>query len=143
MSGVLFLIVMDQVMTRTICHDEIGISWNFTSKLDDLDFADDVVLKSSTKQQIQDKTAGTDDEARPVGLKITMEKTKVMRINAKNQEIIMIAGKGIAEADEFIYLGATVSEEEGGMKDLKNGLSRVRRAFVRLKRIWHGAEKTS
>ena len=80
-------------MRRTICHGETGISWKFTSKLDDLNFADDLVLNSSTKQQIQDKTAGMDDEARRVGLKITIEKTKVMRINAKNQEIIMILDK--------------------------------------------------
>ena len=35
-------------------------------------------------------------------------KTKVIRINAKNQEMIMIAGQGIAEVDEFTYLGATL-----------------------------------
>ena len=34
-------------------------------------------------------------------------KTKVIRINAKNQEMIMIAGQGIAEVDEFTYLEAT------------------------------------
>ena len=39
-----------------------------------------------------------DDEARRVGLKINMKKTKVMRINWKNQELIMIDGQGVAEA---------------------------------------------
>ena len=39
-----------------------------------------------------------DDEARRVGLKINMKKTKVMRINWKNQELIMIDGWGVAEA---------------------------------------------
>ena len=34
-------------------------------------------------------------------------KTKVIRINAKNQEMIVIAGQGIAEVDEFTHLGAT------------------------------------
>ena len=51
MSGFLFLIVMDCVMRRAVGGGENGIRWKFTSKLDDLDF-------SSTKQQIQDKTAG-------------------------------------------------------------------------------------
>ena len=50
-------------MRRTVGHGENGIRWKFTSKLDDLDFADDVVPISSTKQQIQDKTARMDDEA--------------------------------------------------------------------------------
>ena len=78
-----------------------------------------------------------DEEGRRVGLKINTEKTKVMRIKAKNQELIMIDGQGVAEEDEFTYLGATVCKEEGaGMKDPKNRLSKARNAFVRLKRIW-------
>ena len=49
-----------------------------------------------------------DNEARQVGLKINMEMKKVMRIDAKNQELVMIAGQRIADLDEFTYLGATV-----------------------------------
>ena len=49
-----------------------------------------------------------DNEARRVGLKINMEMKKVMRIDVKNQELVMIAGRGIADLDEFTYLGATV-----------------------------------
>ena len=37
-------------MRKTVGHGENGIKWKFTSKLDDLDFADDVVLIYSTKQ---------------------------------------------------------------------------------------------
>ena len=48
-------------MRRTVGHGENGIRWKlFTSKLDDLDFADEVVLISSTKQQIQDKIVRMD-----------------------------------------------------------------------------------
>ena len=75
----------------------------FTSNLDDLDYADDVVLISSTKQLIQDKTARMDAEATRLRSTINMEKTKVTRINAKNQELIMIAGQGVTEVDEFIW----------------------------------------
>ena len=60
MSVVLFLIVMDWVTRRTIGRGENGIRWKFRSKLDNLDFGDDVMLNSSTKQQIQDKTARID-----------------------------------------------------------------------------------
>ena len=54
---------MDWVMRRIVGHGENGIRWKFTSTLEVLDFADDVVLISSTKQHIQDKTARMDDEA--------------------------------------------------------------------------------
>ena len=48
-------------MRRTVVHDDNGIRWKlFTSKLDDLDFADDIVLISSTKQQIQDEIVRMD-----------------------------------------------------------------------------------
>ena len=56
MSGFLFLMVVDWVMRRTVQNDRTGIRWKFTSKLDDLDFADDLALIASTKQHIQLKT---------------------------------------------------------------------------------------
>ena len=56
-----------------------------------------------------------------MGLKINKEKTKAMRINARNQEKIIINGQDIEDVDEFVYLGAKVCKEGGGMKDfLKN-----------------------
>ena len=116
MSGFLFLIVMDWIMNRSVGQGEDGIRWKFTSKLDDLDFADDIVLLSSTRQQLQNKTARIDREAKRVGLKINVDKTKVMKINAKNQEGIDINGSNIDEASEFTYLGAKVCKEGGGMK---------------------------
>ena len=56
----------------------------------DLDFADDVVQLSSTKQQIQDKTTRLNEEARRVRLRINEEKTKATRINARDQEKVII-----------------------------------------------------
>ena len=64
-----------------------------------------------------------------------MEKIKGMRINAKNQERVMIAGLGIEEGNEFSYLEATVCKEGVSMNDLKNRLSKSRGAFVAIKRI--------
>ena len=72
----------------------------------DLDFADDVVLLLSTKQQIQDKTTTLNEEARRVGLRINEEKTKATRINARDQEKVIINGQDIEDVDEFLHLGA-------------------------------------
>ena len=137
MSGFLFLMIMDWIMRRTVGKGENGIRWKLTSKLDDLEFADDIALLSSTKRQIQDKTTKLDQEGERVGLKINIGKTKGMRINAKNQEKINIKEQDIEEVDEFTYLGATICKEGGGMKDLKNRLSKARGAFARLNKIWN------
>ena len=124
MSGFLFLIVMDWIMGRTVGKGENGIRWRLTTKLDDLDFADDVALLSSSRNQMQEKTSRMDREAKRVSLKINLDKTNVIRINAKNQAPISIVGKNIKEVEEFTYLGAKVNEEGGGMEDLQNRLSR-------------------
>ena len=55
MSGLLFLIVMDWIMTKTVENDNNGIRWNFTTVSEDIDFADDPALLSSKKAHIQKK----------------------------------------------------------------------------------------
>ena len=52
------------------------IRWRFTSKLDDLDFAEDITTLSATKPQMQDKTRRMEEEAKRVGLKVNTAKTK-------------------------------------------------------------------
>ena len=49
MSGLLFLLVIDWIMKRTVESANTGIRWKLWSELDDLDFADDIALTSSTK----------------------------------------------------------------------------------------------
>ena len=48
MPGFLFLLIIDSVMRNTVKEEGAGLRWKFTSKLEDLDFADDVALISST-----------------------------------------------------------------------------------------------
>ena len=112
--------IIDWITRGTVGNGENGIRWKFTSKLCDLDFADDTALISSTKQQIQNKTTRLEEEARRVGLKVSTKKTKTTRINARNQDKIVVNEIDIEEVDEFTYLGAKVCKEGGGMKDMKN-----------------------
>ena len=53
MSGFLFLLVIDWVMRRTVEKENTGIRWRMTSRLEDLDFADDLVLLSSKKTHVE------------------------------------------------------------------------------------------
>ena len=47
--------IMDWIMTKTVENDNNGIRWNFTTVLEDIDFADDLALLSSKKTHIQKK----------------------------------------------------------------------------------------
>lgn len=49
MSGFLFSLVIDWIMRKKLEGHNTGIRWNLWSTLNDLDFADDIALISSTK----------------------------------------------------------------------------------------------
>ena len=137
MSWFLFLMVVDWVMRRTVRNDETGIIWKLTSKLDDLDFADDLALIASTKQHIQLKTDRLYRVAQRVGLKVNSQKAKVMRINSRNDDRIYINGEEVEDIDKFVYLGAPLTKSGGGMGDMENRISKGRNAYRQFSKIWN------
>ena len=136
MSWFLFLMVVDWIMRRTVRNDETGIIWKFTSKLDDLDFADDLALIASTKQHIQLKTDRLYRVAQRVGLKVNSQKAKVMRINSRNDDRIYINGEEVEDINKFVYLGAPLTKS-GGMGDMENRISKGRNAYRQFSKIWN------
>ena len=83
MSGFIFIIVLDWVMRRTVEEERNGIRWDFSTALEGLIFADDIVLISSAWSHMQRKTSRLKRNAVYVGLKMSVKKTKIMRINAR------------------------------------------------------------
>ena len=75
MSGFIFLMVVDWTMKKTTAGIKTGIRWNFTSKLEDLDFADDIALMSSCYTHMQTKTRQLNQFAARTGLRINKKKT--------------------------------------------------------------------
>ena len=61
-------------MRRTIEGQRNGIRSNFTTTLEDLDFADDIVLVSSKYEHIQNKANRMANNAGRVGLKLNAGK---------------------------------------------------------------------
>ena len=83
MSGFLVFLVIDCVMRRTIAHAGTGIRWKITTMLENLDFADDLALISSTYTHILNKIDNLNRNGKGTGLKISTTKTKLMRIKCK------------------------------------------------------------
>ena len=76
MSGFLFLLVIDWIMRKTTtANNNTSIRWKMTTKLDDLDFADDIALLSSSKDHMQNKLNSLNNYATQMGLKINAGKT--------------------------------------------------------------------
>ena len=61
-------------MLYTVKEEGTGLRWKFTSKLEDLDFADDVALISSTQIHVQLKTNRLVENAERTGLRINVGK---------------------------------------------------------------------
>ena len=139
MSGFLFNIAVDWIM-RNVTEDKArGLRWKFTSVLEDLDYADDIALLSSTFQHIQEKTCKLSDVAAHTGLKINSKKTKIMRLNNKCHDNVSVNNKDIEEVDKFVYLGATLTKTGGAGEDINRRISLARTAFLKLDPVWRNA----
>ena len=136
LSGLLFIIVLDWVMRKTVETTHRGIRWDFNTFLEDLDFADDIVLMSSRFQDMQEKTSQLEENAKKVGLTINENKTKVMKINSRNRTKVIINSKEIEETDSFTYLGSIVDTLGGTDDDIKCRIKKAQNAFRMLFKVW-------
>ena len=106
------------------------------TQVDDLDFADDLALLSSTRRQMQAKTDLIAVNSGRVGLRINREKTKVLRINHQDQEPITVYRLPLEDVLEFLYLGRIVDISGGTDADIKARKGKARAAFKRMRNVW-------
>ena len=142
LSPFLFLLAIDWIMKETTSQGRNGIRWTLmgpNTQLDDLDFADDLALLSSTRQQMQAKTDILAEKSAQIGLHVNTGKTKVMRVNNQSQEPISVYGEPLDEVDLFIYLGSIVDKLGGTDADIKARKGKARSAFKRMKNVWSSA----
>ena len=141
MLGFLFLLCLDWVMRKVTADKRRRIRWNFTSLLEDLDFADDIALLSSKFSDLHEKTGRLAEEAARVGLKLNARKCETLRTDcASSREKIVVDGKEVDgkevdDVEKFTYLGAIVDKEFGGSKDIMHRLQKACGAFQRLRRV--------
>jgi hypothetical protein len=105
-------------------------------QLDDLDFAEDIALISSTQHQMQEKTSLLAETSIKLGLRPNESKTKAMKINAKRKQPIKIKDTNLEEVEEFTYLGSIVNIEGGTDADVKNRINKARVIFNILGKVW-------
>jgi hypothetical protein len=104
-------------------------------QLEDLDFTDDLV-KTYTRQHLQNKTTSFNGCAEQTGLKISTAKTKVMVINTKLTDSITINSNPVETVEDFTYVGSIINSDNGTKKDIQERPSKACTAFARPKFIW-------
>ena len=135
-----FLLVIYWVMRKTLEEGNTGIRWRFTKKSEDLDFADDLALLSSTRRQLQLKNDHLFNASQGTGLKINIAKAKVMRFNVVNDEKVVVNGEELEDVDSFVYLGAKVTTSGGADDDIICRLGKARAVFGKLINIWKSSQ---
>lgn len=136
LSPFLFLLAMDFVMRRAMDHPKYGIAWEDTTRLTDLDFADDIVLLAENAKSLQEMTTSLEVEAAKVGLRISTEKTKTLAVNRKTLVRVSVGGETIGQVEQFTYLGSTIDKEGGTDADVKCRIGKAAAVFQRLRPIW-------
>jgi len=119
-----------------------GIRWKMTTILEDLVFADNLVLISSMYTQIQKKIDHLNRNRKRMGMKISTTKTKLMRIDANSSNAVVVDGQKVEDVDSFDYLGARITKHGGAEDDVKSRLGRARGAFNKLVKIWKSGQLT-
>ena len=136
LSPLLFLVVLDWVTRTAYANSGKGIQWTLEKKLEDLEFADDLALLSHRLQDMQDKITALVDIAKKVGLKISKEKTKLMRIKNEQDAPINIEGSELEDINEFVYLGSKISQTGGTDEDIQARINKARQVFAMLRPVW-------
>ena len=132
----LFFVVLDWVTKKAYGSSGKGIQWTLSSKLEDLAFADDLALLSHRLQDMQEKVRNLETTAQKVGLQISHEKNKLLRINNQQEGPVTVSKKTVTDVENFVYLGSKISQTGGADEDIKARLKKARQAFAMLRPVW-------
>lgn len=107
------------------------------TRLEDLDFADDICLMSHTRQELAEKLNRLVHYGGQVGLKVNVTKTKLMRFNTRPDTTpLLIDGEPIDEVESFCYLGCIIAKDGGASMCVENRITKARRAYGMLNGLW-------
>jgi hypothetical protein len=112
----------------------------FSERLEELDFADDMCLLSQSFREMNQKMKDLIKITKGAGLKINSQQSKIMRINGKTTEGFEIEGKPVEELHEFCYLGSMVTEDGGAETNVNIRINKAKGAFAMLRPLWKWKE---
>ena len=131
----------------TACLEEIFRKLEWRDKgikigdeyLNNLRFADDIVLFSESVYELQLLINELNTESLKVGLKMNKKKTKVMYNNQVQVEQIQVQDEVLEVVNEYIYLGQLVQTKTSFEAEIKRRIRLGWSAFGRHKNIFSGS----
>ena len=136
-SPLLFLVALDWVARQAFGENNTGIQFTLLQKLEDLDFADDLVLLSQRIAHMRQKLEALQEQAARGGLKVNAAKSKEMRIRSSaNTGNIACGDEVLEQVTAFTYLGSLVSTTGGTEEDVEARCRKAQAAFCMLRPVW-------
>ena len=135
LSPLLFLMVIDWV-SKTAYKEPKGIQWTLQTRLEYLDFADDICMLSHRYQDMQHQATSLEEIAKQTGLLINPQKIKTMRFNTTQTDKLTIRDTEVENIEQFPYLGSIISTTGGTDEDIKARKRKAQQAFAMLKPVW-------
>lgn len=134
----LFILVIDYVMRN--CESTHGFTYKPGSTtrhpphlINDLDFADDIVLLENLISIANDQIQKLNDEALKIGLEINIDKTEVMLFNQKENGKVNLNNIPLKTVVDFKYLGAHMASTA---LDFEHRNGQAWSAYNKLRKIW-------
>ena len=145
LSPLLFIIYMNEILTN--CRFEGDIKLNGTT-IGSLVYADDLVIMSESALTLQKNIVEFSEKCKDFGMKISVAKTKVMKIGKSKSKVeCYLDGVPIEQVQQFTYLGCCISEdgkleEEISSRIMKANsvIAQVRNTIFRKKEVSKGTK---
>ncbi|VDO88015.1 unnamed protein product [Schistosoma margrebowiei] len=107
-----------------------GIQRRDRNQLEDLDFADDLVILFYTHEHMQMKTTRIAAASASVGLNIHKGKSKIFKYNIENTNPITLDEEALEDVETFTYPNRIIDEQGGSDVDVNARVGKVRAAFL-------------
>ena len=84
-----------------------------------LRFAEDIDLVAGQAEELGTLTSRQEKSAKQLGMQISAEKSKVMRMGSSDELDVSIDGENLETVTQFKYLGATITEDARSVQEIK------------------------
>ena len=110
LSPFLFAVVMD-CMTREVQREP---QW-------DMLFADDVVVCSETKEEVEQRLEMWREAMEVRGMRVSRQKTEYLKLRAgdrQDERTVAMQGEVVIQVEEFKYLGSAIQADGGIYREI-------------------------
>ena len=136
LSPLLFIIYMDKVIKK--CSEktkkvDVGYRFMKTVKVSEGAFADDIIVIAKTEQSLQDSLNKWNHQLKEEGMRVNIEKTKVMIFGKQEELTIKIDNTLIEQVNNFKYLGVELSHTGTDDSEINNRITQSQKLYQALK----------